>query len=83
LKAGSPWNPGGSRNTLHATLYGFTLERHGNADSYGHGGIARGVNSEIRFFPSLDTTLIVFSNQDNGAYDDLRKNAVRVIAGER
>jgi CubicO group peptidase (beta-lactamase class C family) len=63
--------------------YGFILERHGQVDSYGHGGIARGVNAEIRFFPSLDATLILFSNQDNGAYDDLRKNATRLITGER
>jgi len=63
--------------------YGFMLDRQGNVLSYGHGGIAPGVNAEIRFYPSLDTTLIVFSNQDNGAYDDLRKNAARLITGER
>ncbi len=63
--------------------YGFILEHHAGVDSYGHGGIAPGTNAEIRFFPALDTTLILFSNQDNGAYDDLRKNATRLITGER
>ena len=51
--------------------------------SFGHGGIARGVNFELRYFPESDITLIAFSNQDNGAYDDLRKNTTRLVTGER
>ena len=41
------------------------------------------MNFEFRYFPRQDITLIAFSNQDNGAYDDLRKNATRLITGER
>jgi hypothetical protein len=41
------------------------------------------VNAEVRYFPALDVSLVVFSNQDNGAYDDLRKNLTRLITGER
>jgi hypothetical protein len=63
--------------------YGFLLEHHGKVESYGHGGIARGVNAEVRYFPSFDITLILLNNQDNGAYDDLRKNSIRLITGER
>jgi CubicO group peptidase (beta-lactamase class C family) len=64
--------------------YGFILERtrDGRA-SFGHGGIAQGVNFELRHFPDSDITLIAWCNQDNGAYDDLRRNAVRLITGER
>jgi len=63
--------------------HGFIPERHGRLTSYGHGGIARGVNFEFRYFPGLDITLVVFSNQDNGAYDDLRRNLTKLITGER
>lgn len=64
--------------------YGFILERtRDGVRSFGHGGIARGVNFELRVFPDLDLTLVAFSNQDNGAYDDLRRNAIRLITGER
>ena len=63
--------------------YGFILERGGGARSYGHGGIARGVNFEFRYFPDSDIVLLAFSNQDNGAYDDLRRNATKLITGER
>ncbi len=63
--------------------YGFALHRNGGVESYGHGGIARGANAEVRCFPSLDVTLVLLNNQDNGAYDDLRKNIIRLITGER
>lgn len=62
---------------------GFIPEKHGKFDSFGHGGIAPGVNFEYRYFAAIDVTLVIFSNQDNGAYDDLRKTATRLISGER
>lgn len=63
--------------------YGFILGDKGNANSFGHGGIARGVNFELRYFPVEDMTFVVFCNQDNGAYDDLRKNIINLITGYR
>lgn len=62
---------------------GFILERHGDYDSFGHGGTAPGVSFELRYFPARDITLVVFSNQDNGAIDSLRKTALKLISGER
>ncbi|MCE7924777.1 MAG: class A beta-lactamase-related serine hydrolase [Haliscomenobacteraceae bacterium CHB4] len=63
--------------------YGFIPQKNGGEYSYGHGGIASGINLEFRYFPRLDITMIVFSNQDNGAFDDLKKNIVKLITGER
>jgi len=63
--------------------YGFLLEREGGVRSFGHGGIAAGVNFELRYYPELDLTLVAFSNQDNGAYDDLRRNVQRLVTGAR
>lgn len=63
--------------------YGFILSNEGNVPSYGHGGIARGVNFELRHFPQLDITFVAFCNQDNGAYDDLRMNIIKLITGAR
>lgn len=63
--------------------YGFIPQKNGGAFSYGHGGIASGINLEFRYFPALDITMVVFSNQDNGAFDDLKKNMTRLISGER
>ncbi len=63
--------------------YGFELGNQGNVRSFGHGGIARGTNFEFRYFPAEDITLVMFNNQDNGAYDDLRKNAIKLITGWR
>ena len=63
--------------------YGFIPQKNGNEISYGHGGIARGINLEFRYFPGPDITLVVFSNQDNGAFDDLKKNMIKLITGER
>ncbi|HET7903943.1 MAG TPA: serine hydrolase domain-containing protein [Candidatus Eisenbacteria bacterium] len=63
---------------------GMLLQRsRGGVRSFGHGGIAPGVNFELRYFPDEEITLIAFSNQDNGAYDDLRKNLIRLVTGER
>jgi CubicO group peptidase (beta-lactamase class C family) len=63
--------------------YGFILAGTGNSRSYGHGGTADGVNFEFRRFPAENITLVVFSNQNNGAYDDLKRSAIRLISGER
>lgn len=64
--------------------FGFELSRSpGGVRSWGHGGIASGANFALRHFPDLDLTLIAFGNQDNGAFDDLRRNAIRLVTGER
>ena len=63
--------------------YGFEIGNEGRVRSYGHGGIARGTNFEFRYFPAEDLTFIAFNNQNNGAYDDLRKNIVKLITGWR
>lgn len=63
--------------------YGFILSNEGGMRSFGHGGTAPGTNFELRYFPSEQLTLVLFSNQDNGAYDDLRRNVIKLITGER
>ncbi len=63
--------------------YGMIIEKHQDVISFGHGGITYGVNFEYRYFPNLDITLVMFCNQDNGAYDDLKKNVIKLINGER
>jgi CubicO group peptidase (beta-lactamase class C family) len=63
--------------------YGFILSHKGNVPSYGHGGTAVGINFEFQYFPQEDLTFVIFCNQDNGAYDDLRKNIVKLITGWR
>ncbi|HMQ78655.1 MAG TPA: serine hydrolase domain-containing protein [Ignavibacteria bacterium] len=64
--------------------YGFEITNYGkNGVSYGHGGITRGVNFEYRYFPEYDITLVICCNQDNGAFDDLKKNTVKLITGDR
>lgn len=63
--------------------YGFILSPTPMETAYGHGGITAGVNFEFRYFPRQDVTLILFCNQDNGAYDDLKKNAIKLITGQR
>jgi hypothetical protein len=42
-------------------------------------------NAPPRFFVSLrlQPMAMIFCNQDNGAYDDLRKNIVKLITGDR
>ncbi len=64
--------------------YGFILQSDaGGTRSFGHGGIAPGINFEYRYFPASDVTLIAFCNQDNGAYDSLRMTATKLITGDR
>ena len=63
--------------------YGFELNNEGQVSSFGHGGITSGVNFAFRYFPAEDLTFVIFNNQDNGAYDDLRKNVVKLITGAR
>ena len=63
--------------------YGFIIQKFAQELSYGHGGTAKGVNFEFRYFPNSDITFVIFSNQDNGAYDDLKRNTTKLITGER
>ncbi len=63
--------------------YGFIIQKSAQETTYGHGGTAKGVNFEFRYFPNERITLIVFCNQDNGAFDDLKRNAIKLISGER
>lgn len=63
--------------------YGFILHRYGTVTAYGHGGTAPGVAFDFEYFPKEDLTFVIMSNQDNAAYDDLRKNALRLITGQR
>jgi CubicO group peptidase (beta-lactamase class C family) len=63
--------------------YGFIIQKFAQELSYGHGGTAKGVNFEFRYFPNSDITFVIFSNQDNGAYDDLKRNTIKLISGER
>jgi CubicO group peptidase (beta-lactamase class C family) len=63
--------------------YGMIIEKHQDEISFGHGGTSYGVNFEYRYFPNLDITLVMFCNQDNGAYDDLKRNTIKLITGER
>jgi len=63
--------------------YGFILSKSAQKISYGHGGTTGGINFEFQYFPGLDITLIIFCNQNNGAYDDLKKNFIKLITGER
>jgi hypothetical protein len=64
--------------------YGFGLSlRRGKLESFGHGGQASGVNFEFKYFSAEDLTLVIFCNQDNGAFDDLRKNVTKLITGDR
>jgi CubicO group peptidase (beta-lactamase class C family) len=63
--------------------YGFILGRSGQLSYFGHGGTAAGVNFELAYFPSSDVLLVMFCNQDNGAFDDLRRNILKLISGAR
>lgn len=64
--------------------YGFEINKYGiNGISYGHGGMSNGVNFEYRYFPEYDITLIITCNQNNGAFDDLKKNSIKLITGDR
>lgn len=75
--------PAATRNEEYDYGYGFILSKVGQQTCFGHGGIAPGVNFEFRYYPGLDATLITFSNQDNGAYDDLRRTAEKLLTGVR
>jgi CubicO group peptidase (beta-lactamase class C family) len=63
--------------------YGFILSKSSRESGYGHGGTADGVNFEFRYFLKSDITFVIFCNQNNGAYDDLKKNSIKLITGER
>jgi CubicO group peptidase (beta-lactamase class C family) len=63
--------------------FGFELSTAAGIRSYGHGGQATGANFAYRFFPQLDLTVVLLSNQDNGAFDDLNKSVVKLVTGER
>lgn len=63
--------------------YGFMIEQHGGENTIGHGGIAKGVNFSLHYFPQSGYVVLVFSNQDNGAFDDLKKNALKLVSGAR
>jgi CubicO group peptidase (beta-lactamase class C family) len=63
--------------------YGFIIQKSAQETTYGHGGTANGVNFEFRYFPGEKITLVLFCNQNNGAYDDLKRNAIKLISGER
>ena len=73
----------GKMNASEDYGYGFIIQRFESGLSYGHGGTAKGVNFEFRYFDKHDITLIIFSNQDNGAYDDLKRNTIKLITRER
>ncbi|MDX2070962.1 MAG: hypothetical protein SFV55_21210 [Haliscomenobacter sp.] len=38
---------------------------------------------EFRYFPDKNITLIFLNNQNNGAYDDLKRNVIKLITDER
>lgn len=66
--------------------YGLGLQLERSRDgvvSWGHGGIAPGVNFSARYFPGEEITLVLCNNQDSGAYDALLRSTVRLITGER
>lgn len=63
--------------------YGLILENRSGTFSYGHGGTAGGVNFEYRYYPEQDVTFIIMNNQNNGAYDDLKRNINKLISGDR
>jgi hypothetical protein len=58
--------------------YGFECSPSGKY-SYGHGGIAPGVNAEFRHFPDVNITLVLLCNQDNAAFDDLKRHTISLI----
>jgi CubicO group peptidase (beta-lactamase class C family) len=63
--------------------YGFILDEESAGASFGHGGTARGINFAFRTFPETGITFVLFCNQDNGAFDDLRRNTIKLITGKR
>ncbi|HEX4956438.1 MAG TPA: serine hydrolase domain-containing protein [Thermoanaerobaculia bacterium] len=63
--------------------FGFQLFEAGGARSWGHGGQAPGAGFLFRYFPDRDLTVVACTNQDNGAFDDLAKNVVKLVTGQR
>lgn len=59
--------------------YGTIIEERDGVLSFGHGGTARGTQFEFRVYPSLDAVLVVLSNYDTIAPDELRRAADRLI----
>ena len=63
--------------------YGFILQTQGQTRFAGHGGSARGVNFAFEIVRDRNLTMVMFCNQDNGAFDDLRKNVMKLVSGYR
>ncbi len=63
--------------------YGFAVNAYQGTTSFGHGGITKGVDFDLEYFPREDITLVVFGNRGAPAFDTLRKNVTRLITGER
>jgi D-alanyl-D-alanine carboxypeptidase len=53
--------------------YGTIVEERDGVVSFGHGGTAPGTQFEFRLYPALDTVMIVMSNYDTIAPDELRR----------
>jgi hypothetical protein len=51
--------------------YGLILDRKRDVFSYGHGGTARGTQFEFRVFPDLDTVMVVMSNYNTIAGNEI------------
>ena len=73
----------GIRDAVVDFGYGFILETQGQTRFAGHGGSARGVNFAFEIVSGRDLTMVMFSNQDNGAFDDLRRNIMKLVSGYR
>ena len=43
---------------------GFEVMGEGDMQSFGHGGMAPGMNAHFRVYPALDYTVVVLSNLD-------------------
>lgn len=53
-----------SQNLAGGYGYGFGLQGSGPSRSFGHGGGAPGMNSDLRIFPELDYVIVALSNLD-------------------
>lgn len=51
--------------------YGTILERKDGVFSYGHGGSARGTQFDFRIFPEIDTVMVVMSNYNTIAPNEM------------
>jgi len=63
--------------------FGFIVNRHESGSSFGHGGIANGTDFDLEIFPDKDLTFIIFANRGAPAFDTLKRNAIKLITGER